>query len=447
VTTRPVEQEHLPLGWKATAIAAIPGVLLVDTGLAIARGWQTRSRLDLLVAVVPALILLTLFSAIVLPRGRELLGRYWAHLAFVMCSGLAAWLAAEAVVACYLYFNPLEPRFHERTPHMSRVFRPLPGVMPGIQGDSRFTINSMGIRGLEPPGRDAAFRILCIGGSTTECIYLDDQEAWPHLLMQQLQDASAGPKVWVGNAGMSGYTTVEHLKYIQQSDLMDEIDCIVLLVGANDFLIWLLGELQYHEASRKSPGPIWGHSCILAAVRVFWHRPRRSIEIEDRAGANYVIRRRERRQAPVNGNLPDLEQPLHDYSQRLKAIVKESESKGVEIVFVVQPTLWREGLSAQESALLWLGRMKDGRYIAAEAGRKAINRYNDTLLATCNDMGVKCVDLRSMNGQQEFFYDDFHFNEAGAREVASLVAQSFLDEQSDIRVSWPPAPMAAGARE
>jgi hypothetical protein len=228
---------------------------------------------------------------------------------------------------------------------------------------------------------------------------------------------------------------------------MDEIDCIVLLVGANDFLIWLLGELQYHEASRKSPGPIWGHSCILAAVRVFWHRPRRSIEIEDRAGANYVIRRRERRQAPVNGNLPDLEQPLHDYSQRLKAIVKESESKGVEIVFVVQPTLWREGLSAQESALLWLGRMKDGRYIAAEAGRKAINRYNDTLLATCNDMGVKCVDLRSMNGQQEFFYDDFHFNEAGAREVASLVAQSFLDEQSDIRVSWPPAPMAAGARE
>ena len=107
--------------------------------------------------------------------------------------------------------------------------------MPGIEGESRFTVNSLGIRGPELPPREAAYRILCVGGSTTECLYLDDTESWPHLLMEMLSQQRYRQPVWVGNIGMSGYSTVHHLKFLSEDDLRKQIDCVLFMVGANDF--------------------------------------------------------------------------------------------------------------------------------------------------------------------------------------------------------------------
>jgi hypothetical protein len=59
---------------------------------------------------------------------------------------------------------------------MRKVFKPDPALLPGISGDSRFDVDSDGIRGDEMPRGDA-YRILAVGGSTTECLYLDQEEA------------------------------------------------------------------------------------------------------------------------------------------------------------------------------------------------------------------------------------------------------------------------------
>jgi hypothetical protein len=40
-------------------------------------------------------------------------------------------------------------------------------------------------------------------------------------------------------------------------------------------------------------------------------------------------------------------------------------------------------------------------------------------------MDAEFIDLSAMNGTPEFFYDDCHFNEAGAREVSRRVADWF----------------------
>ena len=47
------------------------------------------------------------------------------------------------------------------------------------------------------------YRILTLGGSSTECLVLDQTEAWPQLLQDRLNETNKY-QVWVGNAGQSG---------------------------------------------------------------------------------------------------------------------------------------------------------------------------------------------------------------------------------------------------
>src|SRR5262249_14848097 len=58
-----------------------------------------------------------------------------------------------------------------------------PGL-PGLSGVHRFTTNNMGFRGdsLIDPKPPTEFRVFMVGGSTTECFYLDDKNDMARLV-------------------------------------------------------------------------------------------------------------------------------------------------------------------------------------------------------------------------------------------------------------------------
>ena len=66
--------------------------------------------------------------------------------------------------------------------------------------------------------------------------------------------------------------------------------------------------------------------------------------------------------------------------------------------------------------------------LIVEKLREGIDRYNETLHRVCDELSVDCVDLTSMSGREECFFDDAHFTESGAAELARRVAQAFLEK-------------------
>jgi len=60
--------------------------------------------------------------------------------------------------------------------------------LPGMKGPNIFTTNNMGYRGddLTMPKPANEFRIFMVGGSTTECVYLDDSKAITRVLQNEL---------------------------------------------------------------------------------------------------------------------------------------------------------------------------------------------------------------------------------------------------------------------
>jgi lysophospholipase L1-like esterase len=355
-------------------------------------------------------------------------------------------------------------------PRFTKEFHPAAGVMRGVEGVSRFTVNRAGVRGNEFSDDDQ-YRILAFGGSVTECLFLDDTETWPRLIQDRLS-AKVGGKVWVGNVGMSGLSSRDHL--LQVPPLLDQypaIGAILVMAGVNDMLFRLATGDSYdpnyintpagvehhlakafHRIIKTDPGkaPEWYESMALWAL---YDRYRAAQEAKEKAAAknegddtvrvmrqdeagNAYVRARELRGAATKiYTLPDLTTALGEFEQNMRTIANDATKRGVAVIFVTHPTLWSKDITDEGRAQLWLGGDGDimsrnvTRYYAAEVLGEAMDRYNQTLMRVCREADAAfCIDVAaSMEKNIDYFYDGVHLSEAGARVVADRVVAAMAE--------------------
>src|SRR2546426_6636770 len=143
---------------------------------------------------------------------RASISRSVSNLTLATLSVIVALTAAELVlrrVPSRGYFAP--------PPGTDWTLTPAPDMIHGVEGVSPFRINRFGVRGRAFGDDRTEYRILAVGGSTTQCSVLDDTEVWTHLLEEGLGRTVDGRQVWVGNVGRDGASArdqVLHIKYL-----------------------------------------------------------------------------------------------------------------------------------------------------------------------------------------------------------------------------------------
>ena len=360
-------------------------------------------------------------------------------------------IAVVTVVACEVFLRftlPLvfadDHRHYIWPPGFQKIFYASQEVLPGIKGPTRFSTNSLGFRGAEP-FRTATKRILCMGGSATECLFLDDKKTWPHLLESCLKNKWNDRHVWVGNLGRSGLNTVDNLLQMKyQLPELPHMDVVILMVGVNDCVMALAGALELaYDRERRFERLFYD-----VAPRDFRFRPKRKTALgwlgrrikhnifdpnyQDSRAAAVSLWRSQRKSASVFINeLPDLNGALSIYEKNLENIKKLADSKGLRIIFVTQPTMYRDDLTAEEKGLLWQGYASFGpnrAYFTVAVLAKAMQKYNDVLMEFCRKSGTERIDLASqLPKSTQVFYDDCHFNDNGASLVAAIICKYLVD--------------------
>lgn len=389
----------------------VPLLSSFDTALALASGWRPQAGVERRACVGLALVACAAFVGLATRRGRAALSRRWVPIGFGTGLTLGGLLVFEL-------FTPRQAPFHLRTPGLRTTLDPGRSI-PGVTGLGRFSANSVGIRGEELPSSDDAYKILCVGGSTTESLYLDDTEAWPHLV-QQLLPGRWGRDVWVGNAGMSGYASAEHLAFLEGLDVLSQMDCVVMLVGFNDFNMVTLGGRR-PIAPWKSP--LWARCGLIRLLKGLQRRWEGDPQELTPRGGFFEVRRELRRTSPKVDCLPDLTPELAAYEARLVEIARLCGRRGVRLVFITQPTLWRAELDDAALGLLWAGWTRDrARYYAVPGLEEGMARFNERLAEVARRERVELIDLAEISGQPRWFYDDCHYTEEGSRVVALTVA-------------------------
>lgn len=399
-------------------LVLLPLLVAIDSRFAIARGWSptTAGALGKL-ANLATLIVLAGMAGLIFRSFREVLawraGQFW----LASVTTLLALGVAEASLR--RLFPP--PPLHCRPPGVVYQYDPDPFSLPGVFGPARQSINSLGIRGPELPPHKDAYRILCIGGSSTECYYLDDGESWPALLASDI-NADGKQKVWVGGVGFSEYATGDHLRFLERSPLLDEMDCVVLMTGVNDFLRLLLGFDMGMEP------PLWLRSRIVDLVKEFWNVRMRQGYVVDTTGHDLTLRRMGLKFHP---RPIYIDTAVEEYEHRLERIIAAAKARGVRVVLVSQPYLWDDFLTTLGNRRLRFARVypepREWDYVNPGTCREAMLRYNAALAKVAQREGVAFVDLaKPMAGIEQYYYDDFHLNEKGCEDAAKLLAEWFI---------------------
>ena len=359
---------------------------------------------------------------------------------FGLCVSLA--VGEVAVRAEIRYFNRAVLRYPPGRFDFDFTRWHVLGVSPKVT----FTVNALGLRGPMPPHAGKVYRIITIGGSTTECIAQNDAQEWPHLLMVELNQRQEGLPVWVGNAGVSGLNTVDHASCIRRLPVLRQADLLIFLIGVNDLGVALpFGGAPTQEVLEDRAELFAEHapdgvshlrgllrrSWLLALVRnslqhmsqmIFTWRPEQDVQI----GASLSGRAA----GPVLP-LPDLRLPLEEYAQRVRTLEQQCRQYHRRCVFLTQPTMWREGLSAAEQSLLNSGGVGyhgvvRGYVSAPELGR-AMAAYNQVLLAVCREDQLECYDMAAaIPKDTSAFSDESHYNDNGTRLVADYLAERLL---------------------
>ncbi len=329
------------------------------------------------------------------------------------------------------------------------VFQPDPKIMPGTERPARFTVNQFGFRSprldsVEKP--DNVSRIFCLGGSTTECLYVDNDDAWPEHLARLLQaDAPPGVNVDVVNTGISGDTTREHINMLAQRVIPFEPDLVIVLAGINDMLMHTARDYSPYRADSRSlytiasPGNAPKIKYVLCSTSQIARRlvlARRSSRRRTAAGTfwqdlegRWMVRLREIGARKEYEPLPiDHKWPHPEYGQNLRSLVGICRANNVNVVFVTQPALYRPDLSEEERSLLYF--RPGGRRYPPEDMARLLESFNEQVRAVGTEMGVPVIDLAKMLPRDtSAFYDDCHFNKAGCGRVAQVLAETLLQSK------------------
>jgi len=327
---------------------------------------------------------------------------------------LAVSLATSELLLRLVWKNPYRHELAERVAllRMHHGLRELPVNRASVSPKSPTALLRTDERGyilptrrFEKPDRTIAF----IGGSTTECAALDEDQRFPALVSAMLEDR--GLKVNTLNAGVSGNTTQDALNIVLNHLNEDHPDVAVLMEAANDVGV-LIGDGSYRtrEAELVTPATALRWPLQLASGRLWLAGALRSYltlatipppEVGD----------------PAHAVEPPPAPPA-EFVKRLRGFAALCRAFGIDPVLMTQPSV------KTPSPLT-------PRWVTA----KNQGAFNDEIRRVADEEHVPLVDLvrhleDDVPGWEEpnrVFYDGIHVTADGARIYADYITKRLLE--------------------
>lgn len=304
--------------------------------------------------------------------------------------------------------------------------------LPGLSGRNHFATNNLGFRGedLIQPKPAGEFRIFLVGGSTFECFYLDDRDEIGRVVQGVLPPAPGGRTAKVYNVGLSGAASDDHIAMISQRLVHLEPDLIVVFAGINDLTRSIFGfdYLHYVDPRLAQEHPAYKRFAMTFQIVRRIHRLRtrmtpdaRTLQESRPLVSNYAGRVGLQRTGAASQTPPRTDE--ESYARNLRSMAGIARANGFDLVFMTQPTTWNSAVDERARDWSWM-RYRDGVTYDEAHMDAAMARLNGAMIAVAGANGVPVCDLAAtLPKSLDYFYDDCHFNPAGAAEAGKRLAE------------------------
>lgn len=317
-------------------------------------------------------------------------------------------------------FSPLLPL----RPHLKME---LHVDLRGVSPKGMHTTNKWGFRGDEPPSEwEKYYTLVAVGGSTTQCFYLDDHKTWPYRLQEELKKQR--PHIWVGNGGLDGQSTRAHLVFMKEVIPKIKPDAVLILIGGNDLGFSISHDkmqdgIPFDKTSLKYK--IFGWSRLVQILYTWKLILFDDVTVVKKGGhGTYQPRELTEEEMPLPKDLKTLLYSLEEYRRNIREMIRLGRSMKVRMVFMTQPMLFEDTpyWKKIEGEFYWVKKTR-GTLSAATYWR-LLDIYNRELKDISKVEKVECFDAASVIPHSEpYFYDPLHLTERGADRLARQLAK------------------------
>lgn len=300
-----------------------------------------------------------------------------------------------------------------------------------IDSQIHFSTNNYGFRGddiKEQKGNDE-YRIFILGGSTTECLYVDDEKSIESKMQQCLNETYTDKNVNVYNAGKSGDFTTDHIAMLTNRIVQLSPDIVIIFAGVNDLRRVYNGYDFTHSISapdNKKKNYFWSdlklllsHSQIYRHFYNLFHE--QSVEAITKS-TDYKALVEKTNALPLEEQFSD--KSLEPYENNLRVIAGICRSLDIDLIFVTQASTWNSKIDDNAQKWHWMNFILNKRY-PQEVMDSKLEEFNDVMKMVANSEDVAVFDLAAnIPKSLEYFYDDCHFNNNGAKYFADSLCST-----------------------
>lgn len=286
--------------------------------------------------------------------------------------------------------------------------------------ENSMPINSLGYRGPEFSAAKAAGtrRIMIYGGSQVFDMNVGGLDDWPHRLERRLNASGAG-KTEIINAGVPGNVSWEASAWLLGEGHRFHPDLVMLCNEWNE-LTYLVSPddlvRRFGPFSRRDNPQMYsvnfvdrilaGHSCLYRGLRFEFLKWRMKLGAEGSHGK-------------AEGKIGLQESAFEQYRLNLLEFVDLSRRIGAEPVLILQPRLPVPEAGPEARAKI----RYEVHHLSHEQLCEAFRRMDGILASIAGEEDLRLLRSgEALSGRPEFFEDHIHFNEAGSRKFAELLA-------------------------
>lgn len=316
----------------------------------------------------------------------------------ILLGTLIALIIAEVVLRIY---NPLQSRFkgdHVQliTNYHRKVEIENLDSTQHLDQSFNYTTNNIGFRGNNfTDSTDSKFKIITVGGSTTECSLLNNTKTWSFLLNKHINENNN--KYWLNNGGMDGASTYAHQLLLDEHIVNLKPNMVIFLVGINDVFQSILN-MAPNIQERREKLNYWSSKSELFSFSLNFYRQIKAKGIDATHFQNNTLKSLNEIEYQKNLSLHNNAQKA--YKARLIELINTCKENNIEPVIVSQP---------------YLDSGKHHPY-------SFVTIYNQSSQKIAQQFHLQFIDLYSLlENDRSYYYDDMHYNILGAKEVAKII--------------------------
>lgn len=262
--------------------------------------------------------------------------------------------------------------------------------------------------------------IVFLGGSTTECMYMDEEKRFPYVVGTILEQKT-GKKINSYNAGMSGNNSLHSIDILVNKVIPLKPQVVVFMENINDLSVLVYEGTYWNRNTSRSPIE------TLARVKLVG-KFLKEILIPN---LNYAYRSLKKTLSQKEGDefagargkklQLDKERLIKEYEMNLQAIVSLCRAWGTNPVLMTQAN--RVTANPDPVVSAYLGRYGSETGLSYAEFKDLYDSFNEAIRRVGQRNEVIVIDLASEVPQdKKYLYDMVHFNDFGSQYAAGIIA-------------------------